>query len=584
MIKSLARLLPLLEDLRVADRGGWADDAIAGGIAAILLVPQSMAYALLAGLPPEMGLYASIVPPLAYALLGTSRVLAVGPVAVLALMVASALTAYSAGDRQLWLSGAVILAAEGGLLLLLLGVLRLGVLVNFISHPVLSGFTGGAAVLIITSQIKPLTAIDPVRVNAFQTLQAFISRFGETQLVTLAFSLTALILLLTGRGPLVRLLQRLGMDARGATLASRTVPLIVIILATLAAAMLDADSAYGLAVVGTVPAGLPIISLDFLAAPGWRELLPSAMLIALVGYVESVSVAEVLAARRRQKIDANRELIGLGVSNLAAALAGTLPVAGGFSRSVVNFDLGAHTQLAGLISAGLIGVVALFFTPWFYYLPDAVLAAIIVVAVAQLIDVNGARRIWAYDHGDGAALAVTFLAVLGLGIELGLLMGIGLSLALYLWRTGHPHIAVVGRIPGTEHFRNVNRHVVETQPRVLAVRIDESIYFANAAQIEDFITRHLAAAPGTQELLLVMTAVNAIDASGLEMLERLEEALGDAGVTVHLAEVKGPVQDRLRHTRLAQRLAGRIHLTADRAFERLTHAQPRLAEPPRKRS
>lgn len=581
-MKALARLLPLFADLRAADRGGWADDAIAGGIAAVLLVPQSMAYALLAGLPPEMGLYASIVPPLAYALLGTSRVLAVGPVAVLALMVASALTDYSGGDRQLWLNGAVILAAEGGMLLLLLGVLRLGVLVNFISHPVLAGFTGGAAVLIITSQLKHLTALDLGRADLLETLRTPLSRFHEVHGMTLAFSVTALVLLLAGRGPLAHVLQRLGMTDRQATLASRTVPLLVIILATLAAAMLDADDAYGLAVVGAVPAGLPMPSFDFLATPGWRELLPSAMLIALVGYVESVSVAKVLAARRRQKVDANRELIGLGASNLAAAFAGTLPVAGGFSRSVVNFDLGAHTQLAGLISAGLIGVVALFFTDWLYYLPDAVLSAIIVVAVAQLIDLNGARRVWAYDHGDGAALAVTFLAVLGLGIEFGLLMGIGLSLALYLWRTGHPHIAVVGRIPGTEHFRNVKRHTVKTNPRVLAVRIDESIYFANAGQIEDFITQQLAGAPVTRELLLVMSAVNAIDASGLEMLERLEEALRDAGITLHLAEVKGPVQDRLSHTRLARRISGRIHLTAARAFEQLTDAPTPAAELPEK--
>lgn len=579
-MKALARLLPLFADLRAADRGGWADDVIAGGIAAVLLVPQSMAYALLAGLPPEMGLYASIVPPLAYALLGTSRVLAVGPVAVLALMVASALTDYSGGDRQLWLSGAVILAAEGGMLLLLLGVLRLGVLVNFISHPVLAGFTGGAAVLIIISQLKHLTALDLGRADLLETLRTLLSRFHEVHGITVAFSVTALVLLLAGRGPLAHVLQRLGMTDRQATLASRTVPLLVIILATLAAALLDAD---GLAVVGSVPAGLPMPSFDFLATPGWRELLPSAMLIALVGYVESVSVAKVLAARRRQKVDANRELIGLGASNLAAAFAGTLPVAGGFSRSVVNFDLGAHTQLAGLISAGLIGVVALFFTDWLYYLPDAVLSAIIVVGVAQLIDLNGARRVWAYDHGDGAALAVTFLAVLGLGIEFGLLIGIGLSLALYLWRTGHPHIAVVGRIPGTEHFRNVRRHAVKTNPRVLAVRIDESIYFANAGQIEDFITRQLAGAPLTRELLLVMSAVNAIDASGLEMLERLEEALRDAGITLHLAEIKGPVQDRLSQTRLARRTTGRIHLTAARAFEHLTDAQPAMTEPHRER-
>ncbi|MDN5850935.1 MAG: sodium-independent anion transporter, partial [Nitrococcus sp.] len=510
---ALSRLLPLVEQLRSTERGAYWDDLIAGTLAAILLVPQSMAYALLAGLPPETGLYASVAAPLVYALLGTSRALAVGPVAVVALMVASALGDYSGADRQLWLSGAVILAAEGGLFLLLLGVLRLGALVNFISHPVLSGFTSGAAVLIILSQIKHLTGINLAHGDALETVPALISRLSEVHGPTLVVALSALVLLLAGRRPLVRLLLLTGMNARGATLTSRTVPLMVVIVATLAAAALDAHNALGLAVVGSVVAGLPMPSLDFLGAPGWQTLLPSAVLIALVGYVESVSVAQALAARRRQRINANRELIALGASNIAAAVVGTMPVAGGFSRSLVNFDAGARTQLAGIITAGLVGVIALFFTSWLHHLPEAVLAAVIVIAVAQLIDIDAARRVWAYDRAEGIALVATAVAVLSLGIELGLLLGIGLSLALHLWRTGHPHIAVVGRLPGSEHFRNVNRHVVETNARVLAVRIDESIYFANAAQVANFITLNLAAAPNTRDLLLVMAAVNSIDAS-----------------------------------------------------------------------
>ncbi|MDN5871120.1 MAG: sulfate permease [Nitrococcus sp.] len=574
----LSRLLPLVEALRGAERGACWDDLVAGTLAAILLVPQSMAYALLAGLPPETGLYASVAAPLAYALFGTSRALAVGPVAVVALMTASALSDYIGADRELWLTGAVILAAEGGLVLLLLGVLRLGALVNFISHPVLSGFTSGAAGLIILSQIKHLTGINLDRGDAIETVRALIGRSGEIHAPTLVVALSALMLLLAGRGPLIPLLRRIGMSARGATLTSRTVPLIVVILATLAAAALHADNAYGLAVVGSVAAGLPMPSLAFLAAPGWQTLLPSAVLIALVGYVESVSVAQALAARRRQRIDANRELIALGASNIAAAVVGTMPVAGGFSRSVVNFDGGARTQLAGIITAGLVGVVALFFTGWLHYLPETVLAAVIVIAVAQLIDVDAARRVWAYDRAEGFALVATAVAVLTLGIEMGLLLGIGLSLALHLWRTGHPHIAVVGRLPGTEHFRNVNRHLVETSPRVLAVRVDESIYFANTSQVADFITSNLAAAPNTRDLLLVMAAVNSIDASGLEMLEHLEEALQHAGITMHLAEVKGPVQDRLVSTRLGRRLAGRIYLTTGRAFEALTGGKHREQE------
>ncbi len=566
----LARFLPLFEHLAAPDRGSRTDDLIAGAITAILLVPQGMAYALLAGLPPEMGLYASIVPPFVYAFFGTSRALAVGPVAVAALMVASALGHYAGGDQALWLTGAMILAAETGLILLVLGLFRLGALVSFISHPVLSGFTSGAAVLIMTSQIKHLTGIELERGHALETLHAFVQQLDQLHTVTLAFGVVAIVALLLGRQPLVRMLQRLGMSARGATLASRTAPLAVVIGSTVAAALLGADRSHDLAVVGGIPAGLPWPSLSFFAAEGWLELFPSAVLIALVGYVESVSVAKVLAARRRQKIDANKELTALGITNMAAAVAGTMPVAGGFSRSVVNFDAGAQTQLAAIITAMLVAFVALFFTAWFYYLPNAVLAAIIVVAVAQLIDLDTARRTWAYDRADGAALAVTFVAVFVLGIELGLLVGIGLSLALYLWRTSRPHMAVMGRVPGTEHFRNVNRHVVETDPSLVVIRIDENIYFANAAQVEEYVAQHLTAMPEARHVLLVMTAVSYIDASGLEMLEHLEEDLSHAGVTLHLAEVKGPVADRLAVSRLGKRVADRTYLTTDLAFCAIT--------------
>ncbi|MES1944451.1 sulfate transporter [Salinisphaera sp. PC39] len=562
--------LPLIAQLREACPGDWVQDLIAGTVTAILLVPQGMAYALLAGLPPETGLYASIVPPLVYALLGTSRALAVGPVAVAALMVANALGHYAGGDEARWLTGALILAAETGLLLLLLGALRMGALVSFISHPVLSGFTSGAALLIITSQLRHLTGIDLARGDAFDTVHAAVAHIGEIHWPTAAFAATAIVLLLLARGPLVRALSALGVDQQRALTVSRTAPLAVVAMATAAAAALHASGVQGLSIVGAIPAGLPRPDLAFLSAPGWIELAPSAALIALVGYVESVSVAKVLAARRRQKIDANRELVALGAGNLAASVAGAMPVAGGFSRSMVNFDAGARTQLAGIVTAVLVGLVALLFTGWFHYLPQAVLAAIIVVAVARLIDLDGARRIWRYDRADGLALAATFVAVLTLGIEIGLVIGIGLSLALYLWCTSQPHMAVVGRVPGTEHFRNIKRHTVETDPRVLAIRIDENLYFANAGQVEDYIARHLASAPQARYLLLVMAAVNYIDASGLEMLEHLEEDLTHAGVTLHLSEVKGPVQDRLKQTHLYARIADRIHLTTDRAVRSLT--------------
>lgn len=573
------RWFPLIADLGHYGRAGLGEDLLAGVITAILLVPQAMAYALLAGLPPQMGLYAAVLPPLVYALLGSSRTLAVGPVAVAALMVAHALDQYAGGDPALWVTGAIILAAETGLVLLVLGVFRLGTLVSFISHPVLAGFTSGAALLIITSQLPHLTGLDLGRGDAFATVRAAAANIGGTHLPTLAFGLVAIALLMAGRGPLTRGLEHAGLRAQTAGMISRAVPLSVVMLTTALAAWLAPVTSGDLSVVGPIPEGLPSPSISFLWASGWLSLLPSATLIALVGYVESVSVAKVLAARRRQKVDANRELIALGASNLTAAAAGAMPVAGGFSRSVVNFDAGARTQVAGIVTAVLVAIVAAYFTGWFHYLPHAVLAAIIVVAVAQLVDFGRLREIWNYDRFDGAALATTLVTVLVLGIEIGLVAGITVSLALHLRRTSRPHIAVVGRVPGTGHFRNIIRHSVETSPNLLVVRVDESICFANAAEVEEFIIHRLAGAPSTSALLLDMAAVNHIDASGLEMLAHLEQDLAESGTLLYLAEVKGPVQDRLDRTRFGEHLATRTYLSTNEAFEALIQGSIAAPEP-----
>ncbi len=564
------RRLPLYQALIASDSGSRRDDLLAGAITAILLIPQGMAYAMLAGLPPQLGLYASILPPAVYALFGSSRALAVGPVAVAALMVAHALHAYADGESQEWMNGALILAAETGLVLLLMRVLRLGTLVQFISHPVLSGFTSGAAILIIVSQLKHLTGLS-ISANApLATLGAVAEQLPASNSATLLFGGTAIVLLLAARTPLISLLCRSGLAPRTASLVSRMAPLAVVLLATALAAWTDAAERHGLAIVGAIPAGLPRPSLDFLQASGWLELAPSAALIALVGYVESISVAKVLAARRKQKVDPNQELTALAVSNLAAAAVGSMPVAGGFSRSVVNFEAGAQTQLAGIVTALLVALVALFFTGWFQHLPHAVLAAIIVVAVAQLIDTDTARHIFAYDRGDGLTLLATLFGVLAFGIDVGLIMGIALALALFLRRTSEPHMAVVGRVPGTEHFRNIERHQVDCLDQILMLRIDENLYFANISTVENFIEAQLNLRPETRYVLLVMSAVNFIDSSAEEQLELLEESLRAREIELHLSEVKGPVMDRLSKTRLGSELSLRIHLSSHLAMQDLS--------------
>lgn len=563
--------LPLCADLRTLDRHGLIQDLLAGTITAILLIPQALAYALLAGLPPEVGLYASIVPPLIYALLGTGRTLAVGPVAVAAVMVAAALTPYAGGDADKYLTGAMILSALTGLILLALGLLRLGWLTAFISHPVLSGFTTGAAIFIIGTQLAALSGIAVARdADFFGVLETVTRQIGHINPITTGFGLAAMALLLFARQPLVRLLTARGVKPRTAAILGRTAPLAVVAAAILAAVFLDVHGRWDVAVVGAVPVGLPELRLDFLTQSGWLALLPSAALIALIAYVESISVAKALAFRRRERIDPDQELRALGVTNIAAACAGAMPVAGGFARSMVNFDAGARTQIAAIVTACWVALAALLFTGLLTDLPKAVLAAIIVVAVWQLVDFAGLRHTWRYDRGDGAAQGATLIGVLAFGIELGLLVGVGLALVLFLYRTSRPHIAVVGRIAGTEHFRNIHRHVVETCPRLLLVRVDENLYFANVPKVESELQNLVVDREGLRDLVLIFSGVAYIDASALEMLESFEAGLSAAGVRLHLAEVKGPVLDRLRNSELLTRLGtSRIHLSTQQAVAAL---------------
>lgn len=563
----LTRFIPAMDWLLHYDRANLADDITAGIITAVLLIPQGMAYALLAGLPPEMGLYASIVPPVIYALLGSSRPLSVGPVSVAALLVANALGAsgIAPGDPA-YLADALLLAAMTGAILLIMAAMRLGTLVNFLSHPVLSGFTSGAAVLIILSQLPNLTGMPKFDTHDGLPDAAVLQAVEPT---TAALGIGAVIVLLLMKTPLIRLLRFMGMSTHASGLASRAGPLALIAIMAVLVWGLDLNR-LGVDIVGHIPSGLPTLTLDFLDLARARELLPAAMLIALIGYVESVSVAKVLAHRRRQKIRNNQELIALGAANVASAVTGSMPVAGGFSRSMVNYAAGARTQLAAIITAGLVAVAALFFMPLFYYLPRAALAAVIVVAVAPLLDWKAAVSAWRYDRADAAALLVTFLGVILVDIETGLLLGLAVSVGTFLWRSSRPHVAVVGRVPGTHHFRNVSRYRVETWPELLLLRVDRSLFFANTGHVEDLVAATAAEQPDLRHLVLICSAVNSIDHSALESLEQLAESLREADITLHLAEVKGPTMDRLRRSDLLKHLApGQVFLSTEEAVETL---------------
>lgn len=564
----LQRYLPILQWLKVYNRETLTSDLVAAVIVTIMLIPQSLAYALLAGLPPEIGLYASIMPLVAYAIFGTSRTLAVGPVAVVSLMTAAAVGNLALAGTAEYLTAAIALAFLSGVILILMGLFRLGILANFLSHPVISGFITASGLIIAASQLKHILGVDAGGHNLLDILLALGSQLEHVNLPTLIIGVSATAFLFWVRKQLKPLLMKLGLKARAADIVAKAGPVLAVVATTLAVWALDLQ-AQGVKVVGQVPSGLPGLTLPSFDLDLWQQLFVSALLISIVGFVESVSVAQTLAAKRRQRIDPDQELVGLGASNIASAASGGFPVTGGFSRSVVNFDAGAETPAAGAFTAVGIALATLVLTPLIFFLPNATLAATIIVAVLSLVDLGALKRTWAYSRSDFAAMLATILLTLVQGVELGIIAGVGLSVLLYLYRTSKPHSAIVGRVPGTEHFRNIDRHQVETEQHILTLRVDESLYFANARYLEDLIYDQIARNPDLRHLVLMCPAVNLIDASALESLEAINQRLIDSGVKFHLSEVKGPVMDKLKGTHFLRDLSGQIFLSQYEAWETL---------------
>jgi SulP family sulfate permease len=565
---TLSHYFPFLDWLLHYQRRDLIGDILAGVIVAIMLVPQGMAYALLAGLPPQVGLYASILPLVLYALLGTSRALAVGPVAIVSLLVATGVSPLAAPGSAEYLTLTLALALLVGVTQVMMGIVRLGFLVNFLSHAVISGFTSAAALVIGFSQLKHLLGIKIPQTESFPALLSAIAHhLKETNLVTLALGGMGIGILLLFNQALGRILRRRGLSEGMIVPLTRSGPLLIVILSTLLVSGLGLHQLAGVKIVGDIPAGLPPLTLPLVAGTRWQQLLPSALTISFVGFMESIAVAQSLASKRRQKIDASQELLGLGAANLGAAFTGGYPVTGGFSRSVVNFAAGANTGLASIITAGLIALTVLLLTPLFYFLPQTSLAAIILVAVSGLIDLKTPQGMWRYNKADAASLGITFAAVLLAGIETGIGIGVITSLGLYLWRTSRPHIAVVGRVGESEHFRNVLRHPVKTYPQVLAIRVDESLYFANAKYLETYLRKAISEHPDIQHLVFICSAINAIDANALETLETLIAEFREVGITTYLTEVKGPVMDRLEKIGFVDKIGrDRIFLSTHQAM------------------
>ncbi|WP_121064978.1 SulP family inorganic anion transporter [Chachezhania antarctica] len=576
MFERLHRYLPILDWSRTYTRDTLSNDMLAAVIVTIMLIPQSLAYAMLAGLPPEAGIYASIAPILLYAIFGTSRALAVGPVAVVSLMTAAAVGQVAEQGTMGYAAAALTLALLSGLFLLAMGLFRLGFLASFLSHPVIVGFITASGLLIAASQLRHVLGIEAHGHTLPQMLGSLAGNLGDTNIATLVIGALAMAFLFWVRKGLKPLLLSLGLRPKLADVVTKAGPVAAVLVTTLAVWAFRLDEA-GVRIVGSVPQSLPPLTMPDLSFDLIEMLAVPALLISIIGFVESISVAQTFASKKRQRVDPDQELIGLGAANIGAAFTGGYPVTGGFARSVVNFDAGAETPAAGAFTAIGLAIAAVALTPLVYFLPTATLAATIIVAVLGLVDFRALARIWPYSKSDFAAQLATILLTLGFGVEVGIVAGVGLSITLHLYRTSRPHCAVIGQVPGTEHFRNTDRHCVVTSPRIHMLRVDESLYFPNARFLQDRIYADVARNRAIRHVVLQCSAVNAIDASALEALEEINHHLKDSGVTFHLSEVKGPVMDRLQRTTFVEDLTGQIYLTQYDAFEALDPGLARVA-------
>ena len=564
----LARYLPILSWGRSYDRAALSDDLIAAVIVTIMLIPQSLAYALLAGLPPEAGIYASIAPILLYAIFGTSRALAVGPVAVVSLLTASAIGQVAEQGTAGYAVAALTLAFLSGGFLVALGVFRLGFLANFLSHPVIAGFITASGILIATSQLKHILGVSAHGHTLPQMITSLFEHLQDTNPITLVIGVLAAGFLFWVRRGLKPLLLKLGARPMLADVITKAGPVFAVVATTLAAWGFELGS-QGVKIVGDVPQSLPPLTMPAFSPDLIQALFVPAILISIIGFVESVSVAQTLAAKKRQRIDPDQELIGLGAANLGAAFTGGYPVTGGFARSVVNFDAGAATPAAGAFTAIGLAFAAIALTPLVYFLPNATLAATIIVAVLSLVDLSILKKTWNYSRADFVAVAATIILTLCLGVEVGVASGVLLSVLLHLYKTSRPHVAELGLVPGTQHFRNIHRHEVETHPSVVVLRVDESLYFVNARFLEDLIQDRVTEGCSVKDVVLMFSAVNDVDYSALESLEAINTRLESMGVGLHLSEVKGPVMDRLKRSHLLDALNGKVFLSQYDAWKEL---------------
>lgn len=564
----MSKYVPILTWGKSYNRSAFSNDMVAAVIVTIMLIPQSLAYALLAGLPPEAGLYASILPIILYSIFGTSRALAVGPVAVVSLLTAAAVGNIASTGTAGYAVAAITLAFLSGAMLVLMGLFRLGFIANFLSHPVISGFITASGVLIAASQLRHIFGVDAHGHTLPEIVTSLVRNLPDTSLITFALGVSATGFLFWVRSGLKPALVDLGLSKRMANFGAKAGPVIAVVATTYVVFAFELQNK-GVGIVGEVPQSLPPFTVPNFSTELLNSLLIPAFLISIIGFVESISVAQTLAAKKRQRINPDQELIGLGAANLGAAFSGGFPVTGGFSRSVVNYDAGAETPAAGFFTAIGLAFAALTLTPLIFFLPKATLAATIIVAVLSLVDFGILKNSWVYSKADFTAVLLTILMTLLFGVEIGVSTGVALSILVHLYKSSQPHIAIVGQVPNTEHFRNVLRHKVETHPEILTLRVDESLYFANASFLEDHVSALVSKRPDLRHMVLMCSAVNAIDMSALHSLEAINERLASSGIKFHLSEVKGPVMDRLERSEFLDKISGEVFLSQHEAISNL---------------
>ncbi|OTG81887.1 sodium-independent anion transporter [Acinetobacter sp. ANC 4558] len=564
----LEQVIPAWSWLKHYHRDSFKSDLLSSLIVIAMLVPQGMAYAMLAGLPPVTGLYASVIPMIIYAIIGGSPTLSIGPVAIISMMTFATLSPMFEPGSPVYIQAACLLALMVGIISLLLGIFRFGFLIQLISHPVIKSFIIASALLIAIGQLKFILNIPLQSNNITVFIESLIQYFNYIHLTSLGLGILAILFLIY----LPKLIQSqpIKQHIRGTQFLSRSVPLLLVILGIASVFFLNLQH-IGIKTVGEIPSGFPALHLPFWNLDLVLKLLPGAIMIAMISFVESLSIAQATALQQRSHLNSNQELIALGVANISAGLSSAFPVTGSLSRTVVNADAGAKTPMAGVLSSLFIIIVSLYFTGFFKDLPLAVLAATIMVSIWKLVDFKPFIQTWQYSKVDGIAMWITFFAVICIDISAGLLIGIFSTFILLLWKISRPHIAIIGLVEGTQHFRNIERYKAQTNPQILSIRVDENLSFLNAHTLKDFLINAVSQNKNLQHVIINCSSISSIDLSALEMLEEFDIELIKLNIKLHLSEVKGPVMDKLTHSNWINHMNGSIFLTHFQAIQQLSH-------------